>query len=142
MVGNDQKFAYRTKLTVKDLIDLVAIFAHCEERSVAWKTSQRLKSIHPTASVEWPERSWYLSLKLSIRNLRFDTRCPMEGSRRDFLRSAIAAGAAALLSGSHAAAEPTSLLQKRIPSSGEMIPIIGMGTARRYEQIRTDTEKI
>src|ERR1043165_9531536 len=77
-----------------------------------------------------------------MRNLRFDTRFPMEESRRDFLRSAIAAGAAALLSGSHAVAEPTSLLQKRIPSSGEMIPIIGMGTARRYEQIRTDTEKI
>jgi aryl-alcohol dehydrogenase-like predicted oxidoreductase len=33
------------------------------------------------------------------------------------------------------------LIQKQIPSSGEMIPIIGIGTARRYEDVRSDAEK-
>jgi aryl-alcohol dehydrogenase-like predicted oxidoreductase len=33
------------------------------------------------------------------------------------------------------------LLQKKIPSSGESIPIIGLGTARRYEEIKTQAEK-
>jgi len=41
-----------------------------------------------------------------------------------------------------AVAEELPLLQKKIPSSGEMIPIIGLGTARRYEEVRTDADKI
>lgn len=32
------------------------------------------------------------------------------------------------------------LLKKPIPSSGELIPIIGLGSARRYEEARTETE--
>jgi aryl-alcohol dehydrogenase-like predicted oxidoreductase len=39
-----------------------------------------------------------------------------------------------------AQAEP--LIQKQIPSSGEMIPIIGIGTARRYEDVKSDAEKV
>jgi aryl-alcohol dehydrogenase-like predicted oxidoreductase len=49
--------------------------------------------------------------------------------RRTFL-AAVAAGAAAPV----AQAQPAPLLRKPIPSSGEMIPIIGLGSARRYEE--------
>jgi aryl-alcohol dehydrogenase-like predicted oxidoreductase len=38
-------------------------------------------------------------------------------------------------------AQSQSLLQKKIPSSGESIPIIGIGTARRYEDVKNDAEK-
>jgi len=41
--------------------------------------------------------------------------------------------------GLFAQAEP--LIQKKIPSSGESIPVIGIGTARRYEDVKTDPEK-
>ena len=37
-------------------------------------------------------------------------------------------------------AQAASLIRKPIPSSGEMIPVIGLGTARRYEEIRSDAE--
>jgi hypothetical protein len=33
------------------------------------------------------------------------------------------------------------LIQKKIPSTGETIPIIGVGTARRYEEITPKQEK-
>jgi aryl-alcohol dehydrogenase-like predicted oxidoreductase len=66
----------------------------------------------------------------------------MGTSRRDFLRAVLAAGAATLLSRSEATSQQTPLLQKKIPSSGEMIPIIGLGTARRYEEVRTEAEKV
>jgi len=39
-------------------------------------------------------------------------------------------------------AQGAPLIQKKIPSSGESIPIIGLGTARRYEEIKTEAEKI
>ena len=38
-------------------------------------------------------------------------------------------------------AQSQPLLQKKIPSSGESIPIIGIGTARRYEDVKNDAEK-
>jgi aryl-alcohol dehydrogenase-like predicted oxidoreductase len=38
-------------------------------------------------------------------------------------------------------AQVQPLIQKKIPSSGEAIPIIGIGTARRYEDVKSDTEK-
>jgi hypothetical protein len=41
-----------------------------------------------------------------------------------------------VLPSSRLSAQPTSLLQKPIPSSGENVPIIGIGTARRYEEIK------
>lgn len=37
-------------------------------------------------------------------------------------------------------AQPSSLIQKAIPSSGERIPIVGIGTARRYESAATEAE--
>jgi aryl-alcohol dehydrogenase-like predicted oxidoreductase len=38
-------------------------------------------------------------------------------------------------------AQAGPLIRKKIPSTGETIPIIGIGTARRYEEIHTEAEK-
>ena len=65
----------------------------------------------------------------------------MQISRRDFLKAGIAAGTALALPAESLFAQPTALLQKKIPSTGESIPIIGIGTARRYEEIQTAAEK-
>ena len=65
----------------------------------------------------------------------------MNLSRRDFLKAGAAAGAALLVPDGRVGAQAGALLQKKIPSSGESIPIIGIGTARRYEQIKSDAEK-
>ena len=55
-------------------------------------------------------------------------------------RSFLLAGAAALVV-RPAAAQPAPLLRKKIPSSGEEIPIVGVGTARRYEEAGSAEEQ-
>jgi aryl-alcohol dehydrogenase-like predicted oxidoreductase len=65
----------------------------------------------------------------------------MNLNRRDFIRAGIYAGAALALPPLGLFAQGVSLLQKKIPSTGESIPIIGIGTARRYEEIKTESEK-
>ncbi|HET9298146.1 MAG TPA: aldo/keto reductase, partial [Candidatus Binatia bacterium] len=65
----------------------------------------------------------------------------MQVNRRDFLKSGIAAGAALALPAKGLFGQSTALLQKKIPSSGESIPVVGIGTARRYEEIQTAAEK-
>ena len=62
-------------------------------------------------------------------------------NRREFIKTGIAAGAALALPDFELFAQGTQLIQKKIPSSGEMIPVIGLGTARRYEDVKTDAEK-
>jgi aryl-alcohol dehydrogenase-like predicted oxidoreductase len=60
----------------------------------------------------------------------------MPMNRRQFT----AAGCAAALSlaGSRMpSAQPASLITRKIPSTGEAIPVIGVGTARRYEAVKT-----
>lgn len=61
-------------------------------------------------------------------------------SRRDVLRfgsrAALAAGGLALGGpplASAAAAQPEALVTRPIPSSGERLPVVGVGTARRYD---------
>ena len=66
----------------------------------------------------------------------------MNPDRREFLRAGLAAGAALLLPPRETLGQSAPLLQKKIPSSGEMIPIIGLGTARRYEEVTTEAEKV
>jgi aryl-alcohol dehydrogenase-like predicted oxidoreductase len=66
----------------------------------------------------------------------------MKLDRRTFLKAGIGAGAALLVGSSANAAQNAPLLQKKIPSSGETIPIIGLGTARRYEEVRSENEKL
>jgi aryl-alcohol dehydrogenase-like predicted oxidoreductase len=67
-------------------------------------------------------------------------------ARRDALRVAVAAGLAVsvdhLLPASLArASQSTPLLTRAIPSSGERLPVVGIGTARRYEAVTTAAEK-
>jgi len=61
--------------------------------------------------------------------------------RRFFLKAGVGLGAAVLMPGVPSLAQAGPLLQKKIPSSGEGLPIIGIGTARRYEDVRSDADK-
>ncbi|MDH3444969.1 MAG: aldo/keto reductase, partial [Deltaproteobacteria bacterium] len=63
-------------------------------------------------------------------------------NRREFIKSGVALGAAMTLPAGNLFAQGAALLQKKIPSSGEMVPIIGLGTARRYEDVTSDAEKV
>lgn len=57
-------------------------------------------------------------------------------SRRDMLKMGVVAGAGLALKDLPAFAQtsqPASLIQRPIPSSGERLPIVGIGTARRYD---------
>jgi len=65
----------------------------------------------------------------------------MNINRRAALKAAIGLGAAMVLQPIKLFAQSQPLIRKRIPSSGETIPIVGIGTARRYEEIKTDAEK-
>jgi aryl-alcohol dehydrogenase-like predicted oxidoreductase len=64
-----------------------------------------------------------------------------ELSRRQLFKAGIGVGASMLLPSAKLFAQGGPLIQKKIPSSGESIPIIGIGTARRYEEIKTEAEK-
>jgi aryl-alcohol dehydrogenase-like predicted oxidoreductase len=63
-------------------------------------------------------------------------------NRREFIKAGIVAGASMALAGHDLLAQEAPLLQKKIPSSGETIPVIGIGTARRYEEIGSEAEKV
>jgi aryl-alcohol dehydrogenase-like predicted oxidoreductase len=65
----------------------------------------------------------------------------MDIHRRTVIKTGLALGATMLLPRAGLGAQAQPLLQKKIPSSGEGIPIIGIGTARRYEDVKTDAEK-
>ena len=62
--------------------------------------------------------------------------------RRALIKAGLGLGAAMLISDGELFAQTQPLIQKKIPASGESIPIIGIGTARRYEEVRNDTEKV
>jgi aryl-alcohol dehydrogenase-like predicted oxidoreductase len=66
----------------------------------------------------------------------------MELNRRTLIKAGVAAGASLLLPPSDLFAQTQPLIRKKIPSSGETIPIIGIGTARRYEEVKNDGEKV
>jgi aryl-alcohol dehydrogenase-like predicted oxidoreductase len=65
----------------------------------------------------------------------------MNLDRRGFLKAGVSAGAMLVIPRVSRAAQNAPLIQKKIPASGEAIPIIGIGTARRYEDIKSDAEK-
>ncbi|HUR72117.1 MAG TPA: aldo/keto reductase [Candidatus Limnocylindrales bacterium] len=66
----------------------------------------------------------------------------MDLGRRSVIKAGLAVGASLLLPAQVSAAQSQPLIQKKIPSSDELIPIIGIGTARRYEEVKSDSEKV
>jgi aryl-alcohol dehydrogenase-like predicted oxidoreductase len=66
----------------------------------------------------------------------------MDLGRRAVIKAGVSLGMSVLLRPTELFAQSGPLIQKKIPSSGEAIPIIGIGTARRYEEITNDAEKI
>ena len=66
----------------------------------------------------------------------------MDIQRRNVIKAGLALGGAMFLPSFELRAQAQPLIQKKIPSSGESIPIIGIGTARRYEEIKSDAEKV
>ncbi|GLC26425.1 aldo/keto reductase [Roseisolibacter agri] len=78
-------------------------------------------------------------------------RAPDALGRRDLLKLLVGAGAALSLDPARLAASTIApsldwlvaqgLVSKPIPSSGERIPVIGVGTARRYESAATEAER-
>ena len=66
----------------------------------------------------------------------------MDPSRRELLKVGLGAGASIFLPSARLLlAQTTPLIQKKIPSTGESLPVIGIGTARRYESITTEAER-
>jgi aryl-alcohol dehydrogenase-like predicted oxidoreductase len=61
--------------------------------------------------------------------------------RREFIKTGLAMGATMLLPELDLLAQARPLIEKRIPSSGEPLPVIGLGTARRYEDVKSAAEK-
>ena len=66
----------------------------------------------------------------------------MDLSRRTVIKAGLGMGASLLLRPEYLSAQSQPLIQKKIPSSGEAMPIIGIGTARRYEDVKNDSEKV
>ena len=65
----------------------------------------------------------------------------MDMNRRTVIKAGLGMGASMLLPRTDLFAQAQPLIQKKIPSSGETIPIIGIGTARRYEDVKSEAEK-
>lgn len=65
----------------------------------------------------------------------------MDLERRRFIKASLTAGAALLCAPQPLLGQSGPLIQKKIPSSGETIPIVGLGTARRYEAVKSEAEK-
>jgi len=65
----------------------------------------------------------------------------MQLSRRELLKAGIGVGASLFLPSTNLLAQAGPLIQKKIPSTGESVPIVGLGTARRYEAVTTEAER-
>jgi aryl-alcohol dehydrogenase-like predicted oxidoreductase len=72
----------------------------------------------------------------------FDPKAPiMLITRRTVIKGGVGFGVSLLLPREIRSAQSQPLIRKEIPSSDETIPIIGIGTARRYENVKNDAEK-
>ncbi|HSB77372.1 MAG TPA: aldo/keto reductase [Candidatus Methylomirabilis sp.] len=65
----------------------------------------------------------------------------MRTSRRELLKAGIGVGASIFLPSANLFAQAGSRIQRKIPSTGESLPVIGIGTARRYEAVTTEAER-
>jgi len=63
----------------------------------------------------------------------------MNATRRTLL-AGLGAGLGTTVLPRPGGAQQPALIRKPIPSSGEMIPVIGLGSARRYEEAKTEEE--
>ncbi|MFH5923663.1 aldo/keto reductase [Roseomonas xinghualingensis] len=63
----------------------------------------------------------------------------MNATRRTLL-AGLGAGLGAAALPRQAGAQQPALIRKPIPSSGEMLPVIGLGSARRYEEAKTEED--
>ena len=63
----------------------------------------------------------------------------MQWSRRELFKAGIGVGASIFLVPTLGLAD--SLIRRKIPSTGESLPVIGIGTARRYERVTTEAER-
>ncbi|MFZ1058653.1 MAG: aldo/keto reductase [Candidatus Rokuibacteriota bacterium] len=61
-------------------------------------------------------------------------------SRRDLIKAGVGSGVALLLPSGRLGAQPGPLIERPIPSTGERVPVIGVGTARRWEAVTTPAE--
>jgi len=65
----------------------------------------------------------------------------MRWSRRELLKAGIGVGASIFLPSGSLLAQTASLIQRKVPSTGESLPVIGIGTARRYEAVTTEADR-
>ena len=63
----------------------------------------------------------------------------MQWTRRELLKAGLCGGASLFVPPPLALAD--SLIRRKIPSTGESLPVIGIGTARRYERVTTEAER-
>jgi len=63
----------------------------------------------------------------------------MQWTRRELLKAGMCGGVSIFLPPALALSD--DLIQRKIPSSGESLPVIGIGTARRYERVTTEAER-
>jgi aryl-alcohol dehydrogenase-like predicted oxidoreductase len=61
-------------------------------------------------------------------------------TRRDLLKGGVGSGVALWLTSARLGAQPGPLIERPIPSTGERVPVIGVGTARRWEAVTTPAE--
>lgn len=70
----------------------------------------------------------------------------MDMTRREVLQGALVAGASLTLTPSWVLGQSSAPISRKIPSSGEAIPIVGIGTARRYDNpdaaTRTELDEV
>lgn len=62
-------------------------------------------------------------------------------TRRELITTGLALGASACLPSARLFAQSGALVLKKIPSSGESLPVIGIGTARRFDVAATAPER-
>ncbi len=70
----------------------------------------------------------------------------MDITRREVLQGALVASASLALTPSWVLGQSSTIITKKIPSSGEAIPVVGIGTSRRYDNpdaaTRTELEQV
>jgi aryl-alcohol dehydrogenase-like predicted oxidoreductase len=57
----------------------------------------------------------------------------MQLSRRELLKAGVGVGASLALPGAGVFAQEAAVIRHTIPSSGERVPVVGIGTSRRYQ---------